>query len=45
MTGVAMLQAIKSGEAPGPGIADLLGFTLTHVQPGHVECELDSMTT
>ena len=42
MTGVAMLQAIKSGDAPAPGIADLLGFTLTRVQPGHVECELET---
>ena len=47
MTPVAMLRAIKSGDAPAPGIADLLGFTLTRVQPGHVECELstrDDMT-
>ena len=42
MSGVALLQAIKAGEAPGPGIADLLGFTLTRVQPGHVECTLET---
>jgi uncharacterized protein (TIGR00369 family) len=42
MSGVAMLQAIKAGVAPAPGIADLLGFTLTRVQPGHVECTLET---
>jgi uncharacterized protein (TIGR00369 family) len=37
-----MLRAIKSGESPGPGIARLLGFALTRVQPGHVECTLET---
>lgn len=42
MSPMAMLEAIKSGAAPGPGIADLLGFTLTRVEPGHVECALET---
>jgi uncharacterized protein (TIGR00369 family) len=47
ISGVAILRAIQAGELPGPGIANLLGFTLTRVQPGHVECTLvtrDDMT-
>ena len=46
-SGVAMLRAIQSGDLPGPGIARLLGFTLTNIEPGHVECTLvtrDDMT-
>jgi uncharacterized protein (TIGR00369 family) len=46
-SGVAMLRAIQSGDLPGPGIARLLGFTLTGIEPGHVECTLvtrDDMT-
>jgi uncharacterized protein (TIGR00369 family) len=45
--GVALLRAIQSGELPEPGIARLLGFTFTTIEPGRVECELltrDDMT-
>ena len=45
--GVARLRAIQSGDLPEPGIARLLGFTLTTIEPGHVACELltrDDMT-
>ena len=42
MTGVAMLQAIRSGDAPEPGIATCWGSSSTRVQPGHVECELET---
>jgi uncharacterized protein (TIGR00369 family) len=46
-SGVEALRAMQAGELPGPGIARLLGITLSLVQPGHVECELrtrDDMT-
>ena len=44
---VAVVRALKDGELPPPGIARLLGFSLTRVQPGHVEADVvarDDMT-
>ena len=46
-TGLDALRAVQAGEVPAPGIARLLGFSLTVVEHGHVECELltrDDMT-
>ena len=40
--GVPRAQLATFGETRNPGIADLLGFTLTRVQPGQVECELET---
>ncbi len=42
MTGIERLRAVQAGTAPGPGIARLLGFELTRVQPGEVKAQLDA---
>jgi uncharacterized protein (TIGR00369 family) len=41
-TGIERLRAVQAGAVPGPGIARLLGFTLTRVQPGEVQAALDA---
>ena len=41
VTGLAFLEGIRDGTLPSPPIAQLLGFTLTEVEPGRAvfECE------
>jgi uncharacterized protein (TIGR00369 family) len=41
MSGMEFLQKIVSGEIPPPPIAQLLDFTLTHVEPGFAVFECD----
>jgi uncharacterized protein (TIGR00369 family) len=41
MGGMEFLQKIVSGEIPPPPIAQLMGFTLTHVEPGFAVFECD----
>ena len=36
------LQQIQRGEFPPPPVADLIGFTLTSVEPGRAVIELDA---
>ncbi len=36
------IQAMKRGEFPPPPVADLIGFTLTAVEPGRAVIELDA---
>jgi uncharacterized protein (TIGR00369 family) len=36
------LEMLARGEAPPPAIADLIGFTLTHVEPGQAVIELEA---
>jgi uncharacterized protein (TIGR00369 family) len=46
-SGLDRVRAIRDGRRGAPGIAGLIGFTLTTVDPGVVECELvarDDMT-
>lgn len=38
------LRAIRDGAAPGPPIADLVGFAVTAVEPGEVVIEMDADT-
>jgi uncharacterized protein (TIGR00369 family) len=39
MPGIEFLRAIRDGRLPGAPIAQLLGFTLVEVEPGHVVFE------
>jgi uncharacterized protein (TIGR00369 family) len=41
MSGMELLQKIVSGEIPPPPIAQLMGFSLTHVEPGFAVFECD----
>jgi hypothetical protein len=47
MTGIEFLRAIRDGRLPSPPIAELLGFRLVEVEPGHAvfECTRASSTT
>jgi len=38
-TGIEFLRAIRDGRLPGPPIAQLLGFSLVEVEPGHAVFE------
>jgi uncharacterized protein (TIGR00369 family) len=40
-SGMEFLQKIVSGEIPPPPIAQLMGFTITHVEPGYAVFECD----
>jgi uncharacterized protein (TIGR00369 family) len=40
--GLQVVRALQDGGAPVPGIAQLLGFTLTRVEPGSVDAVLDT---
>jgi uncharacterized protein (TIGR00369 family) len=39
MTGIEFLRAIRDGRLPAPPIAQLLGFRLVEVEPGHAVFE------
>jgi len=39
MPGIEFLRAIRDGRLPGPPIAQLLGFSLVEVEPGHAVFE------
>jgi uncharacterized protein (TIGR00369 family) len=39
MSGIEFLQAIRDGRLPPPPIAQLLGFSLVEVEPGHAVFE------
>jgi len=39
MPGIEFLRAIRDGRLPGPPIAQLLGFNLVEVEPGHAVFE------
>jgi uncharacterized protein (TIGR00369 family) len=39
MPGIEFLRAIRDGRLPGPPIAQLLGFRLAEVEPGHAVFE------
>jgi len=39
MTGIEFLRAIRDGRLPSPPIAELLGFQLVEVEPGHAVFE------
>jgi uncharacterized protein (TIGR00369 family) len=39
-SGLELIRAVQSGEIPAPGIAGLVGFELTRVEPGHVDATL-----
>jgi uncharacterized protein (TIGR00369 family) len=39
MAGIDFLRAIRDAQLPGPPIADVLGFRLTEVEPGHAVFE------
>jgi acyl-CoA thioesterase len=41
-TGLEQVRAVQSGALPRPGIAGLVGFTLTRVDRGEVEAALDT---
>ena len=40
MSGLEQVLAVQSGDLPAPGIAGLVGFTLSRVEPGDVEATL-----
>jgi uncharacterized protein (TIGR00369 family) len=40
--GLELVRAVQQGAAPVPGIARLLGFTLTRVEPGFVDAVLET---
>ena len=40
MSGIEFLRAIRDGRLPSPPIAELLGFRLVEVEPGHAVFEL-----
>lgn len=40
MSGIDFLRAIRDGRLPPPPIADLLGFKLVEVEPGHAVFEV-----
>ena len=40
MTGIDFLRAIRDGKLPPPPIAQLMGFRLTEVEPGHAVFEI-----
>jgi uncharacterized protein (TIGR00369 family) len=40
-SGMEFLEKIVSGEIPPPPIAQLMGFTITHVEPGYAVFECD----
>jgi len=40
MSGIEFLRAIRDGRLPPPPIADLLGFKLVEVEPGHAVFEV-----
>ena len=40
MSGLEFLRAIRDGRLPGPPIAQLLGFHLVEVEPGHAVFEV-----
>ena len=40
MSGLDFLRAIRDGRLPAPPIAELLGFRLTEVEPGHAVFEI-----
>jgi uncharacterized protein (TIGR00369 family) len=41
-TGLEEVRAVQSGALPRPGIAGLVGFTLSRVDPGDVEATLET---
>jgi len=41
-TGLDLVRAVQHGGIPAPGIARLLGFTLTRVEAGDVEAVLET---
>src|SRR5262249_25753238 len=41
-TGLEQVRAVQSGARPRPGMATLVGFTLTRVEYGDVEATLDT---
>jgi len=40
--GIDAVRAVQRGDVPGPGIARLLGFTLTRVEAGAVDAVLET---
>src|SRR5260370_40323585 len=40
MAGIDFLRAIRDGRLPSPPIAELLGFRLAEVEPGHAVFEV-----
>jgi uncharacterized protein (TIGR00369 family) len=40
MAGIEFLRAIRDGRLPGPPIAQLMGFNLVEVEPGHAVFEI-----
>jgi uncharacterized protein (TIGR00369 family) len=40
MSGLDAIRAVQAGERPAPGIAQLIGFDLTRVEPGEVDATL-----
>jgi len=44
MTGLEQVQAVQLGTLPRPGIAGLVGFTLSRVDLGDVEATLETRT-
>jgi len=40
MTGIDFLRALRDGRLPSPPMAQLLGFRLTEVEPGHAVFEI-----
>ena len=40
MSGIEFLRAIRDGRLPSPPIAELLGFKLVEVEPGHAVFEV-----
>src|SRR5262249_4419071 len=39
MSGIEFLRAIRDGRLPSPPVAELLGFSLVEVEPGHAAFE------
>lgn len=37
-----LIRMVQRGEAPPPPVADLIGFTLTHVEPGRAVVAFDA---
>lgn len=42
MTGLDQIRAVQDGTLPRPGIAGLVGFTLSRVEAGEVEATLET---